>query len=44
MTYTLTPRDLEMLSAQVAHFPALSPAQSARLSTLLGGGRNVGRA
>jgi hypothetical protein len=43
VTYTLTARDLEYVSEQVARFPALSPAQSARLSTLLGGGRNVGR-
>lgn len=38
MSYQLTPRDLDRISAQVEHFPALSPEQSARLSTLLGGG------
>lgn len=37
MSYTLTPRDFEYISEQVAHFPTLSPDQSARLSTLLGG-------
>lgn len=37
MTYTLTPRDLDRITEQVERFPALSPEQSARLSTLLGG-------
>jgi hypothetical protein len=38
MAYALTPRDLAHLSEQVERFPMLSPEQSARLSTLLGGG------